>query len=245
MKKIIQSGMTQSQGKIKRKKPLGVFAGAEAEIILSENFVIKNRVKKSYRVPELDEKIRKLRTRSEAKLLEKAAKIINSPKPLENKELFKIKMPFIKGGKLSENLGGFDLKKQKEICRKIGESVAKLHDEGIIHGDLTTSNMIYVSGNELDLVKNLSREKRRESKSKKENFKVFLIDFGLGFISRKTEDKAVDLHLFKQAVEAKHFKYWKEIFQEFIGGYKISKDSGKVLEQFKKVEQRGRYKEKY
>ena len=46
--------------------------GAEAEIILSGNQIIKNRIKKSYRIPELDEKIRKLRTRSEAKLLEKA-----------------------------------------------------------------------------------------------------------------------------------------------------------------------------
>ena len=55
--------------------------GAEAKIILSNNLIIKDRIKKSYRIPELDEKIRKLRTRAEAKLLNKASKIINVPVP--------------------------------------------------------------------------------------------------------------------------------------------------------------------
>ncbi len=192
--------------------------GAEAKIILSDNFVIKDRIKKSYRLPELDEKIRKRRTKSESKLLTKASQIINSPIPQESKNKYKITMPFIDGEKLSEHLDNFSLSKQKQICRQIGESIAKLHDENIIHGDLTTSNMIL-----------------------KDN-KVFFIDFGLGFISHKFEDKAVDLHLLKQALEAKHFKNWKELVEEVFKGYEKSKDSKIVFERLKAVEKRGRYK---
>lgn len=193
--------------------------GAEAKIILSNDFIIKDRIKKSYRLLILDEKIRKLRTRSETKLLEKASKIINVPIPEKTKEFDQIKMPFINGKKLSENL---DLLKNKlEIAKEIGKNIAKLHDEDIIHGDLTTSNMILADD------------------------KLYFIDFGLGYISRKIEDKAVDLHLLKQALVAKHYKYYEKLWKKVEEGYKISKTSKQVLERLKAVESRGRYKEKY
>lgn len=195
--------------------------GAEAKIILDEskNFVIKDRIKKSYRIKELDDRIRKQRTRAEAKLLEKASKVINAPKPEETGDFYQIKIPFIDGKKLSETLDSFPLEKQKEICRKIGEEIAKLHKEDIIHGDLTTSNMIL------------------------KNDKIYFIDFGLGFISKKIEDKAVDLHLLKQALEAKHFKNWQVLFDSVIEGYRSYGEAEKVLERLKSVEKRGRYKE--
>jgi len=191
--------------------------GAEAKIILIDSNIIKDRIKKSYRIAELDEAIRKRRTKSEAKLLEKASQIINSPKP-EIENFDKIKMPFIDGKKLSEHLDKFSLEKQKQICKKIGKSIAKLHEADIIHGDLTTSNMIL------------------------KDDKIFFIDFGLGYISHKFEDKAVDLHLLKQALEAKHFKYWEILVKEVLTNYKKFKDSKIVLERLKAVEKRGRYK---
>ena len=55
--------------------------GAEAIIIKKNNEIIKDRLLKKYRLKELDEAIRKRRTKSEAKLLTKAAEIINTPKP--------------------------------------------------------------------------------------------------------------------------------------------------------------------
>ena len=196
--------------------------GAEAIIIESGENIIKRRIKKSYRIPELDEKIRKLRTRSEARILEKASKIIYAPKVLEvNEEKKEIILDFIDGKKLSENLDSFEIKEQKKICRNIGENMAKIHDNNIIHGDLTTSNMIL------------------------KNEEVYFIDFGLGCISPKIEDKAVDLHLLKEALEARHFEYWKILFDEILKGYLSSKYSEKVLKQLDKVERRGRYKEKY
>ena len=193
--------------------------GAEAVILLEKNKIIKKRKKKSYRIPEIDDRIRRQRTRSEAKLLTKAFKLISIPEIIKvDQKTKKIVMEFIDGKKLSDYLDKFPLKKQKEVCKLIGESTAKLHDADIIHGDLTTSNMIL-----------------------KDN-KIYFIDFGLGFTSHKFEDKAVDLHLLKQALEAKHFKNWEILFKEVLKGYSKFKDSKIVLERLNKVEKRGRYK---
>lgn len=196
--------------------------GAEALILRNKDKIIKDRIKKSYRISELDNKITSRRTKAEAKLLTKASEIISCPKPLSDPGAGRmIHMPFIDGKKLSEYLDNFSLKKQKEVCRKIGESVAKLHNANIIHGDLTTSNMIL------------------------KNNKIYFVDFGLGFISHKIEDKAVDLHLLREALEARHFKHWKNLFKEVISKYKNYGDFKKVLERLKAVEKRGRYKDKY
>ena len=241
--------------------------GAEAIILKSGKEITKKRIKKSYRIPEIDEKIRKLRTRSEGKLLEKASKLIDVPKikkiDEKNKEII---IDFIDGKRLADFLDNFSIEKQKKICRTIGENVAKLHDSNIIHGDLTTSNMILaddkadecvslinnlgVGGEQFHETKlhNSQREKLRIGESDrliKNIFKIYFIDFGLGFISRKVEDKAVDVHLFKEALEARHFKHWEILFAEFLNGYKKYSESKKVLEQLRKVEQRGRYKERY
>jgi len=230
--------------------------GAEAKIFYDEknNLVIKDRISKSYRLKEIDEKIRKRRTKSEKKLLEKACKIINVPNPFPLKDFDKIKMPFIKGKKLSESLDLFPLKKQKEILRIIGEEIAKLHDADIIHGDLTTSNMILVDNK--NSFNNFSTTKSSlflggGGEAEEKNFckakagdKIYFIDFGLGYISKKIEDKAVDLHLLKHALEAKHFKNWKTLFAEFERGYKKNPEAKKILERLIAVEKRGRYKER-
>ncbi len=205
-------------------KPKIIFHGAEALIFKDKENIIKKRVKKSYRISELDERLRKLRTRRETRLLEKALEKIPVPKIIKSDEKSKkIIMEFIDGKKISDNLNNFSEKKQLEIFRQIGENISKLHDSNIIHGDLTTSNMIL---------------------NEKEN-KVYFIDFGLGFRSHKIEDKAVDLHLLKQALEAKHFKNSEKLFEEVIKSYSTSKDCEQVFERFKKVEKRGRYKDKY
>jgi Kae1-associated kinase Bud32 len=198
--------------------------GAEAIIEQEGDEIIKKRIKKSYRISEIDEKLRKLRTRQESRLLEKAFSVTRVPKVIKVDEKTKeVVMQFIKGQKLAEHLNSFSLEKQKEICKEIGKEVAKFHDIDVIHGDLTTSNMILAKecGNDV----------------------VYFIDFGLGFKSSREEDKAVDIHLLKQALEAKHYMNWQILFKEFLEGYKTSKTSEKVLKQLKKVEARGRYKE--
>ena len=191
--------------------------GAEAKIFLSNEVITKDRIPKTYRHPQLDKKIRTRRTKSESKLLTKALSIkANVPKVL-NTEKFSIQIEYIDGDRLSETLNSYSEKKQFQVMQQLGTQVAKLHQNNIIHGDLTTSNTI------------LSDKK------------IFLIDFGLGFISTKIEDKAVDLHLIKQALEAKHFQNHEELFKNFIKKYK-HEDSIKILERLKIVEKRGRYK---
>jgi len=216
--------------------------GAEAKIFLVGNKIIKDRISKSYRLPKLDNKIRKRRTKAETKLLTKASNLIPTPKPTTIQEPNKIHMPYIKGKKLSEYLD--KLENKFKIAEIIGNQIAILHDNDIIHGDLTTSNMILVEKSERSS-DNLTAKRARglgitEQASRKQN-QVYFIDFGLGFHSHRIEDKAVDLHLIKQALEAKHFKYYKKLYKAIIKGYK-SKDKKKTLKQLEKVEARGRYK---
>jgi TP53 regulating kinase-like protein len=193
--------------------------GAEAIITKDKNVVTKHRISKAYRHKEIDEKIRKSRTRKEANILKKAKELkISVPKILKQEE-FLLEMEFIKGDRLSEKLNSYIEKKQFLVLKKIGKEVAKLHQNDIIHGDLTTSNTIL----------------RDEE--------LVIIDFGLGFISKRVEDKAVDLHLIKQALEAKHFQNYEKLFENFLESYtKEYKEAKEVLERLKKVEARGRYR---
>jgi Kae1-associated kinase Bud32 len=194
--------------------------GAEAIIIKKDKNIVKHRIKKSYRLSVIDKKLRKRRTKREAKVMEKLGKKIPVPKIISSDNKEKIFMEFIQGKKLSEHLDNFNRKKAKKICEKIGKQIALLHNKDIIHGDLTTSNMLL----------------------KKDN-QVYIIDFGLSFHSKRIEDKAVDLHLLKQALEAKHFSSWKEFFKSTIKEYKKqNKQADKIIKQLKKVESRGRYK---
>lgn len=188
--------------------------GAEADIYLDNNKIIKIRNPKSYRLQILDKKLRKSRTKSEVKIIKKLQKIISVPKIIKTDDIDKIEMEFIEGKKLSENLENLDWKK---ICKKLGDILTKLHNQNIIHGDLTTSNMIL--------------------KYKK----LYLIDFGLGFHSHKIEDKAVDLHLLKQALNAKHFSIFPEAFNIIIKNYKANQ-SKNIIKRIEIIEKRGRYR---
>jgi len=188
--------------------------GAEAKIYLDKDTIQKQRTKKGYRHPTLDKQIRTRRTRSETKILTKALAIkANVPKVISS-DKFNINIEYIPGDRLSETLNTYPEKKQFAVMQQLGTQLALLHKNNIIHGDLTTSNTILSSN------------------------QVFLIDFGLGFISTKTEDKAVDLHLIKQALEAKHFQNHKELFNQFLKTYNIKEN----IERLKVVEKRGRYK---
>ncbi len=199
-----------------------IFQGAEAKLFRDGNFVIKERTAKNYRIRQIDEKLRRLRTRREINILGRVSKIIHVPKIHKgsSEKEFKIVMDYIKGKKLSDSLDSFPEKKIIKICRLIGESVAALHNKDIIHGDLTTSNMIIGD-------------------------KLYFIDFGLSFVDPKIEHKAVDLHLLKQALESKHYKHYATSFNAVLEGYKnISKEHKHVFDRLDEVEGRGRYKSK-
>ena len=198
-------------------KPQLISQGAEAKIFLDKNIINKERTVKGYRHPQLDTLIRTRRTKSESKILIKAKEAgANIPRVL-NTEKFNIKIEYIQGDKLSETLNSYPPQLQFKIMKQLGEQVAILHKNNLIHGDLTTSNTIL------------------------SNDKVFIIDFGLGFVSTKLEDKAVDLHLIKQALEAKHYQNHEDLFKHFCKEYKWE-ETEKILERLVTVERRGRYK---
>jgi len=197
--------------------------GAEAVLFLKkhegEDVLVKERVRKSYRIPELDKRIRSQRTRGEAKLLSMARRVgVNTPRTLELGES-SIVMEWLNGRRVKDCLNELPKKERLEIYRLVGETVGRLHEGGLIHGDLTTSNMIV-----------------RDSK-------LFLIDFGLGKFSNKIEDQAVDLYVLYEAIRSTHFIWLEEAWTNVLKAYNQKySNAQQVLGRLKKIESRRRYK---
>ena len=167
---------------------------------------------------ELDDKLRGSRTRREAKVLEKLQALgFPSPRLINSDEKESLIIEKINGHLLKNVIEKSDYRK---LCSEIGKKIAVLHNNSIIHGDLTTSNVI------------LSKE-------------IYFIDFGLSFFSEKAEDRAVDLHVLKEGLESKHYKIWEECWQSALDAYKKeAHKSNETLKRLEAVEKRGRYRAK-
>ncbi|AUB57772.1 MAG: bifunctional N(6)-L-threonylcarbamoyladenine synthase/serine/threonine protein kinase [Methanobacterium sp.] len=205
-----------------------VAKGAEANICsghyLDEEVLLKKRVVKGYRIREIDAYLRRKRTKNEAKLLGEAKRCgVVTPLvyDVDLKESV-ITMEKVAGNEVKVIFSGensMDLSTIKSISRIIGENVARLHDCGIIHGDLTTSNIIL----------------REDGDS------VVFIDFGLGKISDLIEDKGVDLLVFKKAINGIHHDISRECFDSIIEGYSCARDCKEIVAKIEEIEGRGRY----
>ena len=194
-----------------------IFQGAEATITKEKNTILKTRLPKTYRIQELDNKLISQRTRKERKLLEKLRNEIKVPQVISFSSNT-IALEMIKGKMLSKILE--KIPDKSKIAKEIGSSLAKMHSLDVIHGDLTTSNMIRTKAG------------------------IYFIDFGLGYESGSVEDKAVDLHVLKEALNAKHPKVSDSFFKSILQGYK-SPNTLLVLKRLEIVETRGRYKASY
>ena len=196
--------------------------GAEGDLFLTTWFgkkaILKERKKKPYRNLKLDEKIRKQRTIRESEIISQV-KLFGISAPIvyfvDSKNCM-IVMQHISGTLVQ------DLTKPRltQLCTKIGKIVGTLHKNGIMHGDLTTSNFI------------LSKKR------------IFVIDFGLANRSNKPEDHAVDLRLFKEILNSAHAPIMKKAWKNFLLGYKakIGKDEfNKITKLVAIIESRGRY----
>jgi Kae1-associated kinase Bud32 len=194
--------------------------GAEANIYRDGELVLKERISKAYRVRELDIKLRKTRTKREAKLISLARRAgVPTPfiRDVDNARTT-IGMSFIDGEAVKKIIDNISKDERAKIFREIGKSVGKLHSQNIIHGDLTTSNMIL-----------------------KDN-KIFFIDFGLGEINGNIEAKGVDLLVFKKTLHSTHHKFEKECMEAFLEGYSSEyRDYKDVIERLNIIEKRGRY----
>ena len=196
--------------------------GAEADVYISswngKKSVLKIRKEKKYRNSSLDTRIRKQRTIREAQIIS-YVKSFGISTPLiyfVNYKNFSIYMQYVKG-KLIRDM---DEKFIPKTCLQIGMIVGTLHQNGIMHGDLTTSNFILTSKH------------------------LFVIDFGLANRTEKPDDHAIDLRLFKEILNSAHANVMKKSWKNFITGYEKSvgkKHCKKILELVSVIESRGRY----
>jgi Kae1-associated kinase Bud32 len=197
--------------------------GAEAEIHLTtwqdRKVIAKRRVPKTYRLGRLDKVLRTKRTKMEAKLISEA-RSIGIPTPVIfdiDKIGSQIVMEFIEGERVKDILNNISPSERREICLKIGNSIGRLHAHHIIHGDLTTSNMIFRDG------------------------LIYFIDFSLGEISEEIEAKGVDIHVLMEAYESTHPSIMED-FEYIMEGYRSEFDSAQEVEdKIQDIISRGRY----
>ncbi|MDD1677039.1 MAG: Kae1-associated kinase Bud32, partial [Methanomicrobiales archaeon] len=184
--------------------------GAEAVVEIRENDVVKSRCSKAYRMPTLDHRLIAERTRVEARLIAQARRS-GVPTPIirditENT----IVMERIEGTLLKHALA-------PEMVREAGKMVGRLHSAGIIHGDLTTSNLMMRNGT------------------------CVLIDFGLAQVSSEVESRGVDIHVFFQTLKSTTPDA-PVLRKAFIEGYRDQfTGADEVLAREKAIEKRGRY----
>jgi len=197
-----------------KKEEARFWRGAEAVITRNNGTVDKVRKEKHFRIRQIDDRIRKSRTKQEAKLLSRASEIGVRVPHVKDTGKYNICMEFIDGRTVDR---AFEAEKDvKQHSSEIGGIISRLHDNDIIHGDLTTSNMILKDGT------------------------LYLIDFGLGSFSRKPEDKAVDLLVLEKSLNANHPRFFSTIWDNILRNYK-PRDKDKIMQRLEKAEKRGRY----
>jgi TP53 regulating kinase-like protein len=201
--------------------------GAEASLYLetwhNRKVIMKRRLPKKYRIPELDRMIRSQRTVHEPNIIHKAKKagVLTPTIFMVDLTEANIIMEFVEGKQIKEILDHVSSEERLSLSRLIGKMIGRLHKHGIIHGDLTTSNMILTPYG-----------------------KVVFVDFGLSERSVELEPKGVDLHLMKRALQSTHYKHAKECFKavmEVYGEAVGKEEAKKVAAKIREIEKRGRY----
>ena len=204
--------------------------GAEASLHLSSlngrKVVFKTRFPKKYRNERLDREIRTYRTIHEPQLLNEARKVgVATPLVFQvDMKNAAITMEFIEGKQVKQLLGSLSAEKREAMCSRIGQLIGRLHKSGLIHGDLTTSNMIV-----------------------NPKQKIVLVDFGLGEKNTELEARGVDLHLMKRTLQSTHYRFAEECFEAITKGYAATfgeTEAKDVFRKIKEIEKRGRYVEK-
>jgi N6-L-threonylcarbamoyladenine synthase/protein kinase Bud32 len=191
--------------------------GAEAELYackwLGADAVVKRRVKKAYRLPELDRRLRSERTKREAKALCSAASA-GSRVPLVmhvDVDRNEIILSFVEGNLVRSVYDKLSKARKKAVVSGVGRQLALMHNNGIVHGDSTTSNVIY------------------------DGRGVIFIDFGLSEFTSAIEEQATDLLLFKKSIPEEDFRYFLESYRSTSARPKA------IFGRLAEIEKRGRY----
>ncbi|WP_415378542.1 bifunctional N(6)-L-threonylcarbamoyladenine synthase/serine/threonine protein kinase [Halosimplex sp. TS25] len=194
--------------------------GAEATVTVEGDRVVKRRHPRSYRHPALDERLRRERTRIEARLTSEARRQ-GVPTPLvRDVDTASATIVF-------QRVGDRDLDDglSTERAAAVGRHLAAIHDAGFVHGDPTTRNVRVGSAG--DSVADTDR--------------VFLIDFGLGYHTGHEEDHAMDLHVFAQSLAGTADDH-ERLQAAAEDAYRaVSERPDAVLDRLREIEGRGRY----
>ncbi|MFA5330902.1 MAG: bifunctional N(6)-L-threonylcarbamoyladenine synthase/serine/threonine protein kinase [Methanoregula sp.] len=187
--------------------------GAEAVVVFRDGNAIKQRVSKKYREPALDHKLIMERTRAEARLIH-AARKAGVPTPvIQDITHDSIVMEEVTGQLLTDDL-------TQAHCTEAGKMVGRLHAVGIMHGDLTTGNMILRDRDE----------------------RCVLIDFGLAQVTSEIEQRGVDIHVLFQTLGSTNPEEASRLRDAFARGYaETFAGAQDVIEREKEIELRGRY----
>lgn len=203
-----------------------LYRGAEADIVKGSwqgmQAVYKMRKPLAYRLAVLDEAIRRQRTGREAEMIHQA-KRAGVPAPY----LYDVDIPaatlvmeYIEGDRLRDRVGSMREEEARRAFREFGVDTAKLHQSGMVHGDLTTANVVVRGGT------------------------LVFIDFGLSFRTSRLEDQAVDLRLIKETLVGAHPAVSRLALEELYEGYSAVVGPSKLRgaqRQLRSIERRGRY----
>ncbi len=206
-----------------------VAKGAEADLWLDPDWngvraLLKRRGEKRYRNPELDREIRRSRTIREASIIHRA-KEAGVPTPViyqVDLESATMVMEFVDGDRVRDIVDSLEAGERRSLFRLIGVIAGRLHGAGIVHGDLTTSNIIRTPD------------------------RIVFIDFGLSEVSRETEKRGVDLNLMQRMLTSTHFRHTGELFAAFQEGYRstLGAEADEALGRMEEIARRGRYVER-
>jgi N6-L-threonylcarbamoyladenine synthase/protein kinase Bud32 len=191
--------------------------GAEATVTIEDDTVTKRREPRTYRHPELDERLRASRTRLEARLTSHARRA-GVPTPV-------IRDIDVESGLLVfEAVGSADLRDAltEDRVRDVGRHLAAVHDAGFVHGDPTTRNV-------------------RVGARRSGTDRTYLIDFGLGYFTDDAEDYAMDLHVFDQSLTGTDDDAADLIAAAEDAYAGAATDPDPVLDRLREIEGRGRY----
>jgi len=213
--------------------------GAEAKLYLGtylgQRAIVKERFSKKYRLPDLDVRLTRERMRAEARSLVKCKTLGIKTPVLYHVNQCCIVMEYLEyptaRDYIRNVLNGAKIPNpdQKtvltELSMKIGQMIGKLHKNNLIHGDMTTSNML-VDANAND-----------------QNQDICVIDFGLGDFSGTPEDKGVDLYVLERALISAHPNtefMFEAILQSYGEELENSKMRQAVLKKYEEIRLRGR-----
>ncbi|KAJ6632760.1 EKC/KEOPS complex subunit bud32 [Pseudolycoriella hygida] len=208
--------------------------GAEARLYISEfnsqKCLVKERFRKTYRLPEIDKQLSGERMKAESKAISRcqAAGILVPRIYNMNLNDRKIYMEYFDRAVTAKTYIN-DLSPENEeqlnrIGEMIGSIVGKMHANNIIHGDLTTSNILLNPKSD-DI----------------HDYDMIFIDFGLAHYGQSTEDKGVDLYVLERALLSAHSSV-PTIFDIILQSYKLHNSNGAadVISKFEDVRARGR-----